>query len=350
MKSFLKRHARVIALVAALVLIVTGGLTYVFASNPGSVGSLLGRMDRAEVGQSVFADRLAAGRIASLNVMGNRIEFTDRDGVNGVTTVLWTDALRQAVAAPGIDMNVEPVEGGALLATNRWLDVLLKLNMVGFLAFALVFMAGMMRSPVKKSGTATSTIRFADVAGVDEARAELVELVGFPQSPRSLRQAGRRHPQGRAAGRPSRHRQDPAGPRRGGGGGSAVLPGDRFRLRRDVCRRRRRPHPQAVPRCPQARSLHPVHRRDRRAGPCPWRHVAIGRPDRDREYAEPVAGRDGRFRPRQRPDRDRRHQPGRCAGPGHPPPRPVRPPCLRRQSRHQGPRRDPGGACRQSGA
>lgn len=44
--------------------------------------------------------------------MGNRIEFTDRDGVNGVTTVLWTDALRQAVAAPGIEMNVEPVEGG----------------------------------------------------------------------------------------------------------------------------------------------------------------------------------------------------------------------------------------------
>ncbi len=196
MKSFLKRHARVIALVAALVLIVTGGLTYVFASNAGSVGSLLGRIDRAEVGQSVFADRLAAGRIASLHVMGNRIEFTDRDGVNGVTTVLWTDALRQAVAAPGIDMNVEPVEGGALLATNRWLDVLLKLNMVGFLAFALVFMAGMMRSPVKKSGTATSAIRFADVAGVDEARAELVELVDFLKAPDRFAKLGAGIPKG----------------------------------------------------------------------------------------------------------------------------------------------------------
>ena len=153
-------------------------------------------MDRAEVGQSVFADRLAAGRIASLHVMGNRIEFTDRDGVNGVTTVLWTDALRQAVAAPGIEMNVEPVEGGALLATNRWLDVLLKLNMVGFLAFALVFMAGMMRSPVKKSGTATSDVRFADVAGVDEARAELVELVDFLKAPDRFAQLGAGIPKG----------------------------------------------------------------------------------------------------------------------------------------------------------
>jgi len=196
MKSFLKRHARVITLVAALVLIATGGLTYVFASGAGTLGALIGRMDRAEVGQSVFADRLAAGGIASLHVMGNRIEFTDRDGVNGVTTVLWTDALRQAVAAPGIEMNVEPVEGGALLATNRWLDVLLKLNMVGFLAFALVFMAGMMRSPVKKSGTASSDVRFADVAGVDEARAELVELVDFLKAPDRFAQLGAGIPKG----------------------------------------------------------------------------------------------------------------------------------------------------------
>lgn len=196
MKSFLKRHARVIALVAAMVLIVTAGLTYVFASGAGTFGALIGRMDRAEVAQSVFADRLAAEGIASLHVMGNRIEFTDRDGVNGVTTVLWTDALRQAVAAPGIEMNVEPVEGGALLATNRWLDVLLKLNMVGFLAFALVFMAGMMRSPVKKSGTASSDVRFADVAGVDEARAELVELVDFLKAPARFAQLGAGIPKG----------------------------------------------------------------------------------------------------------------------------------------------------------
>lgn len=65
MKSFLKRHARVITLVAALVMIATGGLTYVFASGAGTFGALIGRMDRTEVGQSVFADRLAAGGIAS---------------------------------------------------------------------------------------------------------------------------------------------------------------------------------------------------------------------------------------------------------------------------------------------
>src|SRR4051812_44485607 len=106
MKSFLKRHARVIAVVAGLILTGSAGLAYVLATGTGSVGALFGRVDPVEVGQNVFSDRLAAGQIASLNVAGNRIEFTDRDGVAGVTTVLWTDALRQAVAAPGVEMKV----------------------------------------------------------------------------------------------------------------------------------------------------------------------------------------------------------------------------------------------------
>src|SRR4051794_41801186 len=88
MKSFLKRHARVIALVAALVLIVAGGLTYVFASNAGTVGMLLSRMDRAEVGQSVFADRLTAGGGAPPPFSGNRSQVSPPARGNGGTTPL----------------------------------------------------------------------------------------------------------------------------------------------------------------------------------------------------------------------------------------------------------------------
>ena len=57
-------------------------------------------------------------------------------------------------------------------------------------------------------------VTFADVAGVDEAKEELVEIVNFLKDPQELWPARRPSAQGRAAGRPARHRQDAARPRR----------------------------------------------------------------------------------------------------------------------------------------
>ena len=56
---------------------------------------------------------------------------------------------------------------------------------------------------------------FADVAGADEAVEELVRDQGLPAEPGPLPGARREDPQGRAALRPARHRQDAAGPRGG---------------------------------------------------------------------------------------------------------------------------------------
>ena len=51
-------------------------------------------------------------------------------------------------------------------------------------------------------------VTFDDVAGVDEAKAELQEVVDFLKDPKQLRPAGRARAQGRAAGRAAGHRQD----------------------------------------------------------------------------------------------------------------------------------------------
>jgi cell division protease FtsH len=61
-------------------------------------------------------------------------------------------------------------------------------------------------------------VTFADVAGVDEAKAELVEIVDFLKNPQEYGRLGRAS-QGRVAGRPAGHRQDPAGQGRGRRGG-----------------------------------------------------------------------------------------------------------------------------------
>ena len=82
-------------------------------------------------------------------------------------------------------------------------------------------------------------VTFADVAGLDEAVEELQEIKEFLESPAKFQEIGRQDPEGRAAVRAARHRQDAAGQGGGGRGGRAVLLDQRLRLRRDVRRRRR---------------------------------------------------------------------------------------------------------------
>ena len=53
-------------------------------------------------------------------------------------------------------------------------------------------------------------VTFQDVAGVDEAKDEVKEIVDFLKPPGALLVARRAHPQGRAPHRAARNRQDPA--------------------------------------------------------------------------------------------------------------------------------------------
>ena len=66
-------------------------------------------------------------------------------------------------------------------------------------------------------------VTFDDVAGIDEAREELEEIVEFLKDPTKFRAAGRQDPQGRTAGWLPRYRQDAAGARDRRRGGCPVL-------------------------------------------------------------------------------------------------------------------------------
>ena len=147
----------------------------------------------------------------------------------------------------------------------------------------------------------------------------------LPEGPGQVPAPGRQDSQGRPAGRPSRHRQDPAGPRRRGRGGRALLLDLGLGLRRDVRRRRRQPRARHVRTGQEERALHHLHRRDRRRRSSPRRRPGR-RQRRARADAEPAAGRDGRLRVQRRHHPDRRDQPSRRAGPGPAASRPLRPP------------------------
>ena len=98
----------------------------------------------------------------------------------------------------------------------------------------------------------------------------------LPARTRAVRPPRRAHAQGRAAGRPARHRQDPAGQGRGRRGQGAVLLHLRLRVRRDVRRRRRGPRARPLRAGAREGPRHHLHRRAGRARPRPRRSAALG--------------------------------------------------------------------------
>ena len=136
-------------------------------------------------------------------------------------------------------------------------------------------------------------VTFADVAGVDEAEDELKEIVEFLRTPRRVHAAWRTNPQGRAARRPSRHRQDAA--RAGGGRRSAraVLQPQRVGVRRNVRRRRRGAGARPVPAGRGQGAVHRVHRRAGRARQGPRPEPAGSHEEREQTLNQLLAEMDG---------------------------------------------------------
>ena len=114
-------------------------------------------------------------------------------------------------------------------------------------------------------------VTFADVAGVDEAKFELQEVVAFLKDPTSYGRLGARVPKGVLLVGPPGTGKTLLARAVAGEAGRAVLLHLRLGIRRDVRRRRRRARARPVRTGAQGRALHHLHRRAGRARPQPHR-------------------------------------------------------------------------------
>ena len=162
-----------------------------------------------------FLQQVRSGHVASITSKGTAVQgtFTVRERYAGskpttrfkteIPAFANTDALSQLLQRKGVVVNAVPLDTG-----TPWWESLL----VGFgptiLFVALIFWAvrraGSMQNVLGSFGRASARryeptgdrVTFADVAGIDEAKQELTEVVDFLRDPAKYRKLGARIPHG----------------------------------------------------------------------------------------------------------------------------------------------------------
>ena len=153
---------------------------------------------------SEFQGLLDKGEIKDLVVGSNRITGAYVKTAEGqpphFSTVRVDPSIADELKRRGIEFSGEPPPG-FLATTLSWL-----LPMVGFVVLWMFLlrpmasgqggMMGIGRSRAKIYAETNVRVTFADVAGVDEAKQELAEVVGFLKDPQTFGRLGARIPKG----------------------------------------------------------------------------------------------------------------------------------------------------------
>ena len=192
---FSRRFQRRAILVASTLLLVAvaGGLTYLRlhrAAAPGQVpfSELLGQLDR--------------GAVSAVVVNGDSLDFTLADGRTFRTTApasyvtanatFVSDMAKRQVR---IDVRTIPEQ-----SAYSYVALLLGLGFIGALGFMMYRVTSgripALESKTRQADAETTTVTFADVAGVDEAKEEVKEIVDFLREPSRFEAIGGRIPKG----------------------------------------------------------------------------------------------------------------------------------------------------------
>jgi len=184
-------------------------LLYVFAAMLGIllIQDLISQPDRVKtIPYSEFQQLAAQGRVGDLVVGPSRITGTLRDAAQGApqrfSTLRVDPALAESLAQGQVTFSGEPEPGpwpailGWLMPTAVFLFVWLFLIRRVAMGQGADGVLSIGKSRAKVYVEKDTKVTFADVAGVDEAKEELQEVVSFLKDPRSYGRLGARVPRG----------------------------------------------------------------------------------------------------------------------------------------------------------
>jgi cell division protease FtsH len=156
---------------------------------------------RKELNFSEFLARVEQGEVAEVELRGSAITGKLKDGTPFQTYAAEDPELVPSLRKQGVVISAKPVE-----QTPWWSLVLNWLPMLLFIGVWVFFMRQMQGGGAKALSFGKARARlltekqnrvtFADVAGVDEAKGELQEIIEFLKDPQKFQKLGGRIPKG----------------------------------------------------------------------------------------------------------------------------------------------------------
>jgi len=142
------------------------------------------------------------GSVTELVVAGDTLEFARKDGHHFRTVAPANYVTANAAFIPSLasrDIRID-VRNTAEPAAYSYGALVLGVTFVGLIAFLLYRVSSgripALESKTREAGPESTTITFADVAGVDEAKEEVKEIVDFLREPQRFSAIGGRIPKG----------------------------------------------------------------------------------------------------------------------------------------------------------